>query len=187
MGEAKKGPLCKYCARSLGTEGALCGCPAETAARERQRIMAFLRKAINHQQDIKRLEEQRRDLKEKATITGNQLKGRVTVQGGKKNPAEERMAEYANKVAEIEAEIMQTSNRLEDTKTEIRKKINAMPEGNKRDLLRWRYVALVRWDQICQGIADWPITDRWQRQLHNDAIRQFHRANKEYFADENNT
>lgn len=116
-------------------------------------------------QDIKHLEEQIRELREKATSTGISLNpDRVQTSPGEGTP------NIVTRYLDLEREMQQYHIELEERKLALTKKIHEVPDGRHVMVLYERYVRLKTVETIA---AEQSYSEGHVWRLHGDAIREF--------------
>jgi len=141
----------------------------------------YLRQGLTIDKRIASLRQEKQSLLDGATSIATQLGEHVPVQGGGENATEKEWVNYSDRAQEKAIEITQELERLLAIKLDIAEKIDALPEGDKKYLLRWRYVALAGWREIADGLTNRPITEQRVHQIHGDALRLFEWTHKEFF------
>ena len=141
----------------------------------------YLRQALTIDRQVAALEMERQGLLDSATSLASEWGGGHPTQGGDENPTEKKWVNYISNATEKTMEIAVEKERLLAVKLEISQRIVALPDGKKKDLLRWRYVALAGWREIADGLTNRPLTEQRVHQIHGEAIKLFEWTHKEFF------
>ena len=141
----------------------------------------YLRQALTIDQKVAALERERQGLLDSATSLASEWGGGTPVQGGGENSTEKKWVNYIDRAQEKAAEIAGEKECLLAVKLEISQRIDALPDGRKKDLLRWRYVALAGWAEIADGLTSRPVSPERVHQIHREALRLFEWTHKDFF------
>ena len=141
----------------------------------------YLKQALTIDQSIKTLELERNALLDSITSINSQFSLEAAVMSGGENKREKQLADYVDRAGTKAQALQGEKEALLVAKVEIAEMIDKMPRGNRRNLLRWRYVALASWGQIRDGLMGTSIPERRMFRIHSEAIKLFEWTNKEFF------
>ena len=103
---------------------------------------------------VRRLEEQLEELRR------NKMSPSVTNDGMPHGTDKKDLSDYAVKVDEIEQELVAARYSRICAFQEVQKRIEAMEDEREKDLLTYRYLKGLKWEEICVR-----MDDKW-RQVH---------------------
>ena len=112
---------------------------------------------------IKRLLDEKRGWMEKATAV-NPVLSDMPKCGGT-----DKIQNAVCRIADIEADINRQIDRQIDLRERIETAICAIPDGRLRDLMRYRYIDGLTWEQIAVTMN---FSYQWVCKLHGDALRK---------------
>jgi hypothetical protein len=94
----------------------------------------------------------------------------LSAEGIRTSRTSDRTADTVAKIVDLETVINAEVDRLVDLKTEIRQRINAMPDDILRLILQKRYLVFEKWERIA---VDTDKDIRWVFRLHKKALKKF--------------
>lgn len=112
---------------------------------------------------INRLLDEKRGWMEKATAV-NPVLSDMPKGGGT-----DKIQNAVCRIADIEADINREIDRQIDLRERIETAICAIPDGRLRDLMRYRYIDGLTWEQIAVTMN---FSYQWVCKLHGDALRK---------------
>lgn len=112
---------------------------------------------------IKRLLDEKRGWMEKATAVTPVLSDMP------KGGGADKIQNAVCRIADIEADINRKIDRQIDLRARIETAICAIPDGRLRDLMRYRYIDGLTWEQIAVTMN---FSYQWVCKLHGDALRK---------------
>ena len=112
---------------------------------------------------IKRLQAEKQGWMEKATAV-NPVLSDMPKGGGT-----DKIQNAVCRIADIEQQINREIDRQIDLRERIETAICAIPDGRLRDLMRYRYIDGLTWEQIAVTMN---FSYQWVCKLHGDALRK---------------
>ena len=112
---------------------------------------------------IKRLQVEKQGWMEKATAVSPNLSDMP------KGGGTDKIQNAVCRIADIEADINREIDRQIDLRERIEAAIRAIPDGRLRDLMRYRYMDGMTWEEIA---VEMEISYQWVCKLHGDALKE---------------
>lgn len=112
---------------------------------------------------IKRLQSEKQGWLEKATAVSPNLSDMP------KSGGTDKIQNAVCRIADIEADINREIDRQIDLRERIEAAICAIPDGRLRDLMRYRYIDGMTWEQIAVTMR---LDYRWVLRLHGRALSE---------------
>lgn len=110
---------------------------------ENEKKKEFLMSYQKEKRRVRRLEEQLEELRR------NKMSPSVTNDGMPHGTDKKDLSDYAVKVDEIEQELVAARYSRICAFQEVQKRIEAMEDEREKDLLTYRYIRGLKWEEIC--------------------------------------
>lgn len=110
---------------------------------ENEKKKEFLMSYQKEKRRVRRLEEQLEELRQ------NKMSPSVTNDGMPHGTDKKDLSDYAVKVDEIEQELVAARYSRICAFQEVQKRIEAMEDEREKDLLTYRYLKGLKWEEIC--------------------------------------
>lgn len=112
---------------------------------------------------IRRRQNEKKSWMEKATAVSPALSDMP------KGGGTDKIQNAVCRIADIEADINRDIDRLIDLRERIEAAVCAIPDGRLRDLMRYRYMDGMTWEEIA---VEMEISYQWVCKLHGDALKE---------------
>ena len=141
--------------------------PVDKEKTENEKKKEFLMSYQKEKRRVRRLEEQLEELRQ------NKMSPSVTNDGMPHGTDKKDLSDYAVKVDEIEQELVAARHSRICAFQEVQRRIEAMEDEREKDVLKYRYLALMKWDKIAIKIQK---SYRQVLRIHGTALQHFTRT-----------